>query len=280
VRSSQVTVITPRRSWLDWQLGQLWRYRDLVSLFVWRDFVSIYKQTVLGPVWHILRPLLTTVVFTVIFGGLAKLSTDGTSPFLFYMSGTIVWTYFANCLDNITKSFVANSNLLGKVYFPRLAIPLSLVVSNLVSFAIQFGIFLVVLIWMALRGAPVHLTAWVLTLPLVVVMLAGYGLGLGAILSAMTTRYRDFAYLVTFGLQLLMYLTPVIYPISSVPASYRWVVALNPLTPVIEAFRLAFLGAGTVNVGQFAASVVTMVIVLVFGLGLFSRAEQTVIDTI
>jgi len=215
-----------------------------------------------------------------VFGGVARLSTDGIPPFLFYLSGAVVWTYFASCLDNITKAFVSNATLLGKVYFPRLAIPLSLVISNLVSFAIQFGIFLIALAWFVLSGAHVHVTVWVATTPLLLIMLGGYGLGTGTILCAMTTRYRDFTYLVTFGTQLLMYLAPVIYPTSSVPARYRWVAELNPLTPIIEAFRFGFLGAGTVNPAHLILSFVTMIVVLTVGLALFSRAEQNVIDTI
>jgi len=275
-----VTTILPRRGWFDWRLAQLWRYRDLVSLFIWRDFVAVYKQTALGPVWHILKPLLTSFVYMGVFAGVAKLSTDNIPSFLFYFSGTMIWTYFATCLDNIAKAFVANSHLLGKVYFPRLSIPASLVASNLVSFSIQFVMFLLVLAGFWWTGSSVHLTAWALLLPALVAILAGFALGFGAMLCAMTTRYRDFTYLVTFGTTLLMYMTPVIYPTSAVPHSLRWAAELNPLTPVIEAFRLGFLGAGTVSPIRLVFSALAMVVVLVVGIAMFSRAEQTAVDTL
>lgn len=277
---SDWTVISPRRGWFDWRLGQLWRYRDLASLFVWRDFVSVYKQTVLGPAWHIVQPLMTTLIFTIVFGRMAALSTDGTPPFLFYMSGYIAWTYFATCLDNTSKTFVANASLLGKVYFHRLVIPVSIVISNLISFGIQFAVFLVGLAVYRLTGANVHPTNWALLTPVLLLMLAGYGLGGGVIVCALTTRYRDLRHLVTFGIQLLMYLTPVIYPVSSVPARYRWIAQLNPITPIIEGFRLGLLGVGSVTLVQTAVSFGIMLITLVAGVMLFSRVERTFMDTV
>jgi lipopolysaccharide transport system permease protein len=279
--SAAVTIISPHRGWFDWRLRQLWRYRDLIGLFVWRDFVAVYKQTILGPTWHIIRPLLTAVTFTLVFGRLARLSTDGAPGFLFYMAGIVVWTYFAVCLDNIAKTFVVNAQLLSKVYFHRLVIPVSLVISNLIAFGIQLGIFLVVWIGYKLTSdAPVHMTAWVLALPLIVLLLAGYALAGGIIVCALTTRYRDLTYLVTFGTQLLMYLTPVIYPLSAVPPAYRWLVGLNPLAPILEAFRLGFLGTGTVSLGALAGVAVLMVIVLCGGLMLFTHVERTFVDTV
>lgn len=274
------TVITPHRGWLDWRLRQLWRYRDLISLFVWRDFVSAYKQTVLGPLWHVIQPLLTTVTFTIIFGKIAKLSTDGVPPFLFYLAGTVSWNYFANNVTKTSSTFVGNASLLGKVYFHRLVIPVSIAISNLISFAIQFGIFLAFLLFFFLRGAPVHLTGWVFCLPLFMLMLAGYGLGSGIIVSALTTRYRDLTNLVAFGVQLLMYATPVILPISQMPAKYRWVLQINPLTPIVEGFRLAFLGAGSVDALQLGVSFAVMLVVLVVGLMLFTHVEKTFMDTV
>ena len=171
--------ITPHRGWLDWRLGQLWRYRDLISLFVWRDFVAVYKQTILGPAWHVIQPLLTTLTFTIIFGKVAKLPTDGVPPFLFYLSGTVAWSYFANCLTSTSNTFVSNAGLLGKVYFHRLVVPISITLSSLISFGIQLGIFLVVLSYYLFTGAGVHITAWMFLAPLLVLMLAGYGLGGG-----------------------------------------------------------------------------------------------------
>ena len=269
------TIILPDRGWFDWRLGQLWRYRDLIGLFVWRDFIAVYKQTVLGPLWHIVRPLITTLIFTVVFSRMAGLSTDGAPPFLFYLVGNVAWSYFANCLDNTSKTFTANAALMGKVYFHRLVIPVSLVISNLISFGIQLGILLVVMAIYAFSGTALHVTVWVLLMPILVVILAGYALGGGIVVCAMTTRYRDLNYLVTFGVQLMMYVTPVIYPVSSVPERYRWAVNLNPLAAVFEAFRLGFLGVGTVTLQQVAVSFAVMLVVLAGGVMLFTRVERT-----
>ena len=278
--SGWTTVITPHRGWLDWRLRQLWRYRDLISLFVWRDFVSVYKQTILGPLWHIIQPLLTTITFTIIFGKIAKLPTNGLPPFLFYLAGTVGWTYFANNINKTSTTFVGNAALLGKVYFHRLAIPISIAISNLISFAVQFGIFAVFLALFYLKGAPIHFTAWIFCTPLFLLMLAGYGLGGGIIVSALTTRYRDLTQLVAFGVQLMMYATPVILPLSSMPEKYRWVLKCNPLTPVIEGFRLGFLGAGEVTALQLAVSFGVMLAVLGIGLMLFTHVEKTFMDTV
>ncbi len=274
------TLILPQRSWFDWRLRELWRYRDLVSLFVWRDFVAVYKQTVLGPAWHVVRPLLTTLIFTVVFSRMAGLSTDGAPPFLFYMVGNVLWAYFSNCIDNISKVFVINAALLSKVYFHRLVVPLSLVISNLIAFGIQLGILLLVMAAYAISGEYFHPTAWLGLLPVLLVILAGYALGGGIVVCALTTRYRDLFFLVTFGTQLLMYLTPVIFPLSALSGKYRWVAGLNPLAPVFEAFRRGFLGVGTVTLGQIALTFVVMVVVLLGGIVLFSRAERTFADTI
>jgi lipopolysaccharide transport system permease protein len=274
------TIITPHQGWMDWRLRQLWRYRDLITLFVWRDFVSVYKQTILGPLWHIIQPMLTTLTFTIIFGKIAKLPTNGVPPFLFYLAGIVGWTYFANNINKTSSTFVGNASLLGKVYFHRLAIPISIAISNLISFAIQLGIFLVFLALFYFKGAPVHLTGWIFCTPLFLLMLAGYGLGGGIIVSALTTRYRDLTQLVAFGVQLLMYATPVILPLSSMSEKYRWVLKYNPLTPVIEGFRLGFLGAGDVTALQLGISFGVMVVVLGVGLMLFTHVEKTFMDTV
>lgn len=278
--SAIITVILPERGWFDWRLGQLWRYRDLISLFVWRDFVAVYKQTILGPFWHLVRPLLTTVIFTVVFSRIAGLSTDGAPPFLFYMVGNIAWAYFSSSLDNTSKTFIANAALLGKVYFHRLVIPISAIFSNLIAFGIQLGLLLVVMGIYVISGVSLHVTTWALLTPFFLLILAGYALGVGVIVCAMTTRYRDLSYLVTFGVQLLMYLTPVIYPLSAVPAQYQWLVNLNPLTPVFEGFRVAFLGVGTVTLGQLGLTFAVMLTVLAAGLMLFTRVERTFMDTV
>src|SRR5512135_201811 len=217
-------VIGPRRNLLDLRLGELWRARDLILLFVRRDFVSVYKQTILGPLWYLIQPLLTTIVFTVIFGNIAKLPTDGLPPFLFYMSGTVIFSYFASVLSKTSDTFVNNANMFGKVYFPRLVVPVSILISDLIAFAIQFGFFLAFLIYFLLQRTPVHINWWVLLTPVLLLMMAGLGLGFGIIVSSLTTKYRDLRFLVQFGVSLLMYATPVILPISSFPQRFRWIV--------------------------------------------------------
>jgi lipopolysaccharide transport system permease protein len=273
-------VIRPHRSWFDLKLGELWRYRDLVMLFVRRDFVSLYKQTILGPLWYVIQPLLTTMTFTIVFGRIAKLSTEGTPPFLFYMSGTVIWTYFATCLTKTSETFVQNSQLFGKVYFPRLAVPVSILLSNLIAFAIQFAFFLAFMGYFAVKGSHIHPNWWILTTPLLILMMAGLGLGFGIIVSALTTKYRDLRFLVQFGVQLLMYATPVVYSISSIPARFQPFIRANPMTSVIEAFRYAFLGGGTPSVGLLVYSFAFMVVIVALGIIIFNRVEATFMDTV
>ena len=274
-------IIEPQRGLLDLRLGELWRYKDLVMLFVRRDFVSVYKQTILGPLWYLIQPLLTTLTFTVIFGNIASLPTDGLPQFLFYMSGTVVWSYFASCLTKTSETFVQNANLFGKVYFPRLAVPVSILLSNLVTFLIQFAMFLVFVLYFALRGTDIQPQwTWIALSPLLVLMMAGLGLGFGIIISSLTTKYRDLRFLVQFGVQLLMYATPVIYPVSSIPERFQWIILANPMTPIVEAFRYAFLGAGTVDTGHLLYSFGFMVVVVTLGSIIFNRVEQTFMDTV
>ena len=274
-------IIEPQRSLFDLRLGELWRYKDLVLLFVRRDFVSVYTQTVLGPLWYLIQPLLTTVTFTVIFGNIANLPTDGLPQFLFYMSGTVVWSYFADCLNKTSTTFVNNANLFGKVYFPRLAVPVSILISNLITFLIQFGMFLVFVLYFSLSGASIHPNwIWILFSPVLLLMMAGLGLGFGIIVSSLTTKYRDLRFLVTFGVQLLMYATPVIYPVSSIPARFQWIILANPMTPIVEAFRYAFLGAGAADGYQLLYSFCFMLVVVMLGTIIFNRVEQTFMDTV
>jgi lipopolysaccharide transport system permease protein len=273
--------IEPQRALLDLRLGELWRYKDLVMLFVRRDFVSVYKQTVLGPIWYLIQPLLTTLTFTFIFGSVASLPTDGLPQFLFYMSGTVVWSYFASCLTKTSETFVQNANLFGKVYFPRLAVPVSILISNLITFLIQFAMFLAFVLYFVLRGTPIQVNwLWIALSPLLVLMMAGLGLGFGIIISSLTTKYRDLRFLVTFGVALLMYAAPVIYPVSSIPARFQWVILANPMTPIIEAFRYAFLGAGTVDIYHLLYSFGFMLAVVIIGSIIFNRVEQTFMDTV
>jgi len=273
-------IITPRKKWWDLQLRDVWNYRDLISLFVRRDFVSRYKQTILGPLWFIIQPLLTSLVFTVIFGNIAQLPTDGLPQMLFYMSGNILWSYFSTCLTSTSTTFTANAHLFGKVYFPRLVMPVSIVISNLITFAIQFAFFLAYLLFFYLRGSLVGLTTWAFALPLLLILMAGLGLGFGIIISSLTTKYRDLQYLVSFGVGLWMYATPVIYPVSSIPEKWRWVADINPVTPIIETFRMGFLGAGDASWLRLGYSFVFMLVVVLIGIMIFNRVEKTFIDTV
>ncbi|MBN2466483.1 ABC transporter permease [candidate division WOR-3 bacterium] len=249
-------------------------------LFVRRDFVSHYKQTILGPLWFVIQPLLTTITYTFVFGRIARLPTDGLPQFLFYMSGTIIWTYFANCLTTTSETFIHNAGLFGKVYFPRLAVPVSVLISKLVAFSIQFAFFLAFMGFFALQGSRIHPNWWILATPLFLLMMAGLGLGFGIIVSAMTTKYRDLKFLVHFGVQLLMYATPVVYSTSSIPARFLPFIKANPMTSVIEAFRYAFLGGGTPSIGGLAYSFAFMVVIVALGAIIFHRVEATFMDTV
>ena len=273
-------VIGPQRNLLDLRLRELWHARDLILLFVRRDFVSVYKQTILGPLWYLIQPLLTTIIFTVIFGNIAKLPTDGLPSFLFYMSGTVIWTYFASCFTKTSETFVNNANLFGKVYFPRMAVPISILLSNLIAFVIQFVFFLGFMVYFIARGTALHPNWWILFTPVLLLMMAGLGLGFGIIVSSLTTKYRDLRFLVQFGVQLLMYVTPVIYPMSSIPGRYQAILRYNPISPVVETFRYAFLGAGTVNLVQLGYSFAVMLAVIIIGVVIFNRVEATFMDTV
>jgi len=273
-------IITPRKKWWDLQLRDVWHYRDLISLFVRRDFVSRYKQTILGPLWFIIQPLLTSLVFTVIFGNIAQLPTDGLPQMLFYMSGNILWSYFSTCLTSTSTTFTSNAHLFGKVYFPRMVMPISIVISNLITFAIQFAFFFAYFAFFALRGSDVRLTSWAFALPVLLVLMAGLGLGFGIIISSLTTKYRDLQYLVGFGVGLWMYATPVIYPVSSIPEKWRWVANVNPVTPIIETFRAGFLGAGDASWPRLAYSFSFMLVIVLIGVMIFNRVEKTFIDTV
>ncbi len=278
--SEWTLIIKPHGKWFDLKLKELWSYRDLVLLFVRRDFVAQYKQTILGPAWHVVQPLLTTITFTIVFGNIAGLPTDGLPKFIFYMAGNVLWGYFSQCLTKTSETFIANANIFGKVYFPRLAVPVSIIISNLISFGIQFAFFLCFLLYFLVVGSDIQVNSWVWFTPVLLLMMGGLGLGLGVIISSMTTRYRDLRFLVTFGVQLLMYATPVIYPLNSVPENYRIFLVANPMTPIIETFRYAFLGAGMIDSGHLIYSGVATVVILLFGIAMFNRVERTFMDTV
>ncbi len=273
------TVIVPKNGWFDFHLKELLRYRDLIFLFVRRNFVSRYKQTILGPAWALIQPLLTTVVFTVVFGNIAGLAADGVPSFLFYMSGNIAWSYFSGCLTSTANTFTGNAGILGKVYFPRLVMPISTVLTNLISFAIQFAMFLVFMVIYWVRG-EVQPTLYALMLPLLLLHMAMLSLGVGIIISSLTTKYRDLKMLIGFGVSLWMYGTPVAYDIGIVPQKYMSLYMLNPMTPVINTFRKAFLGLGEFDLPHYLISWGMTVVVLFFGLMLFSRVEKTFMDTV
>ena len=279
-REDWTLIIRPKTRWFDLHLADLWRHRDLVMLFVRRDFVATYKQTILGPLWFIIQPLVTTLTFTVIFGNIAQLSTDGLPKILFYLSGVTAWSYFSDCLMKTSDTFNANANLFGKVYFPRLAVPVSIVISSLIKFGIQLGLFLAFYLYFIGRGTAIHPTRALLLLPALILLMAALGLGSGIIVSSLTTRYRDLRYLVQFGTQLLMYSTPVIFPLSKLPAQYRWIMLANPMTPVIETFRYAFLGAGTFSWALLGISAAVTSLILAAGVLMFNHVEKTFMDTV
>lgn len=273
------TVIVPKNKLFDFGLKEILKYKDLILLFVKRNFVSQYKQTVLGPLWAIIQPLLTTVVFTVVFGNLAGLAADGVPSFLFFLSGNVAWHYFSACLTQTANTFTGNAGILGKVYFPRLVMPISTVLTNLISFAIQFCLFLVFMLYYWSKGS-ICPNAYALLLPLLLLHMAMLSFGVGVIISSLTTKYRDLKMLIGFGVQLWMYATPVAYDIGIVPEKYMQLYLLNPMTPIICAFRKAFLGIGSFDLGHYLISWIVTFVILFLGLILFNRVEKTFMDTV
>jgi lipopolysaccharide transport system permease protein len=275
-------VIGPKRGWLDFNLRDIWLYRDLVLHFVKRDFVAFYKQTILGPLWYIIQPLLTTLVFTIIFGKVARIPTDGIPPFIFYLSGTVAWGYFADCLKETSDTFITNSKIFGKVYFPRLTVPLSVVIISLVKFGIQFMLFLGFLAYFVAGNAPVKPkpNLFILLLPVLLLQMAILGLGTGILISSMTTKYRDIKFLVGFGIQLWMYATPVVYSVSVVPERFRFFYMLNPVASIVQNFRHAFLGTGMVSGVDILISWAVTMLLLFAGIILFNRVDKTFMDTV
>lgn len=280
-----VTVIKPKSGWLDFNIKELFRYWDLIMLFVKRDFVSMYKQTVLGPAWAVIQPFLTTVVFTLVFGNIAGLAPGGVPSFIFYLSGTIVWTYFANCLTKTSDTFIANSNILGKVYFPRLVMPVSTAISKLIDFAIQYSFMLIFMVVYVITDAGVHPNWYILMTPLIILELAMLSLGCGVIISACTTKYRDLRMLVAFGVQLWMYGSPVAYDMFSMGVfapggKFYGLYMLNPVTPIINLFRYGYLGIGEMDWFYYGIGWITTFVLLFIGVMLFSRVEKTFMDTV
>lgn len=278
----QITEIKPHRKWCDIDLKGIWRYRDLYYMYVRRDIVTQYKQTILGPLWYIIQPLFTTIMYMFVFGGLAGISTDGAPQPLFYMAGIVLWGYFNECFTVSSDVFGVNANVFGKVYFPRLIVPLSGVTSGLLKMLIQLCIFIVIYLYyvLTLPAGTLQINASLLLFPVLIFMLAMHGMSWGLIISSMTTKYRDMKFLVQFGIQLFMYATPVIYPLSAAPEKYRDIIALNPLTPIFEAFKYGCLGYGSLDWSGLLYSSLFMLVTLFLAVIIFSRTERNFMDTV
>ena len=272
--------IHPKRHLLDVNLKELWEYRDLLKMFVKRDIVTIYKQTVLGPIWFFIQPIMTMLVYVVVFGNIAKIGTDGIPAPLFYLSGIIMWNYFAESFNKTSTTFMTNAHIFGKVYFPRLIVPVSLVISGLLKFLIQFGLFLAIFAYFYLTRDDIHPSAWIVSIPYLLLLMAGLSLGFGIIFSSLTTKYRDLTFLISFGVQLAMYATPIIYPMSELSDRMRSVLWWNPISHIVETFKYSFLGAGHASVAGLAYTTVFSIIVLTCGVLIFNRTEQTFMDTV
>ncbi len=274
-------IIKPKTSLFSIDFKQVWRYRDLMLLFVKRDFVATYKQTILGPLWFIVQPLLTTITFMVIFGNIAKISTEGVPHILFYLSGIVMWGYYSECLTKTSDTFSVNSDLFGKVYFPRLIVPFSIIISSMIRLSIQLVLFFCFWTYYYFyKGIPLQVNSTVFLFPLLLILMAGNGLALGIIISSLTTKYRDLRFLVQFGVQLLMYASPVVYPLSSVPEKYKWILLLNPMTSIIETFKYGFLGIGVFNYQYLIYNFLSLVVILFVGFVVFNKVEKSFMDTV
>lgn len=274
-------IISPKNNILSLNLKELWQYRDLLSMFVRRDIVTVYKQTILGPIWYFLQPLLTMLVYVVVFANIAGISTDGIPQALFYLAGIIIWNYFSECFMQTSDTFSQNQDMFGKVYFPRLILPLSKVVSGLIKFFIQFILFIGFYIFFLIIGKDVapNFTA-LITVPLLLLQMAALGLGFGLIFTSLTTKYRDLKFLVQFGVQLLMYATPIIYPISTIPEKFKIYILLNPLSHIVELFKLAFLGKGEFLISSMIYSLCFTILILIVGILIFNKTERSFMDTV
>lgn len=273
-------IISPNRSAFDMRLRELWRYKDLIFLLVRRDFTIFYKQTVLGPIWYLLHPLLTTSVYVIIFNRIAQLSTDGAPPTLFYMSGILLWTFFTAALTNTTETFVMNQNMFSKVYFPRLAIPVAQIINGLITLGVRFALFAAIMAWFAIQGYPLHLDWKIVLLPFIVAQCALLAMGVGLILSSLTTRFRDVSLLLGFALQLWMFASPIIYPLSQIPPSWRLAFSFNPMVGIVESFRAILLGGSVANAPTIVIGITLTALLLFLGLMVFGRMEQRAMDTV
>lgn len=272
-------VIKGQSSLFDVNFKDLWHYRDLLFLFVKRDFVTVYKQTILGPLWFFIQPLLTTITFTIVFGVVAQLKTDGAPKIIFYMAGITLWNYFSTCLTTVAGVFTANASIFGKVYFPRLIMPLTIVISNLMKFGVQFLLFIGFVLYYYMQG-KIHPNPYMLLTPFIIILMALIAMGVGLTLTAMTAKYKDLNQLITFAIQLFMYITPVILPTSAIPSEYRWIVNLNPLVGLFDYMRYAYLGIGEFSVSALIYPTVFSLIVIAFGVLVFNKSQKTFIDTV
>lgn len=259
---------------------EVWHYRDLLLMLVKRDYVTFYKQTILGPIWFFIQPLMTTVVYLVLFGQIAKLSTDGAPQIAFYLAGITIWNYFSEALTKTSTVFKDNANLFGKVYFPRLIMPLAIVCSGLMKFTIQFGLFIIVVIYFTFVNPKIHPNLWILLTPFLVLLMASFALGLGMIFSSLTTKYKDLVFLLTFGIQLFMYATPVVYPSSAMPTKFSWLLHINPLTGIFECFRYAYLGTGSFQPMDLIISTILIGILFFIGIVIYNKVEKSFMDTV
>lgn len=273
-------IIKPQSSLFEIDIQEIWRYRDLLMMFVKRDIVTFYKQTILGPLWFFIQPLFTTLMFIVIFGRLAGISTNGLPQGLFYMSGILCWNYFSDCLNRTSTTFKDNQNIFGKVYFPRVVVPVSIIISNLIRFGIQFLLFIGFYIYYLMQGVAIQPNIGILFFPLLILIMAGLALGFGMIITALTTKYKDLTFLVQFGVQLWMYATPIIYPLSAAPEKYRWLIVANPMTAVVETFKYGFMNQQSFNSYHLLYSFCFMLLLLLIGTLVFNKVEKGFMDTV
>lgn len=276
--------ISANHSLFDFKLGEVWKYRDLLVLMIRRNFVANYKQTVLGPLWFFINPIFTSLMFNVVFGNIAGISTDGIPGILFYLSGLTLWNYFQDCLTGTSYVFRDNASIFGKVYFPRLVMPLSIIIGNLLRFGIQFLLFIIFLIYFLIKGVQININGYALLLPFLLILMAGLSLGFGLIICSMTTKYRDLSYLLSFGVSLLMYATPIIYPISIIykklPEKFHFLAMINPISPIIEAFKHGFLGEGILSWGGLLYSTIFTFFSIFIGIIIFNKVERSFMDTV
>lgn len=274
-------LISSEKKWFDFNIKDIWNYRDLIWLFVKRDVTTFYKQTILGPLWFIIQPLISTIVFAFVFNKIARLPTDQIPPYLFYMSGIISWNYFSECMLSTTTTFTSNAYIFNKVYFPRLVLPVSKVISSMVKLFVQLLLFFGFLFYYSIiDDSSINISINIMLLPIMIVQMALFALSIGMIITSLTTKYRDLRFLVAFAVQLFMYATPIAYPISAIPEKYKYIILSNPMTPIITGFRYSLLGSGTYDIYQLLNSMLIILIIFVFGIIIFNRVEKTFLDTI